>query len=113
MTRRALTAPLSLQMYSQYPLRTHLANRNCWHRVRQHAIDEPPSINVDRQEHTRIGATCAHGADQRSGLKYFFFAGAEFSRGHAEGNTQLFKGLDLQHARQKSDHTVVRGKAEA
>src|ERR1700722_7174507 len=113
MTRRALAAPLPFQMYSQYPLRTHLANRNCWHGIRQHAIDEPSSINVTRQDHSRISATRAPRADQGSGLKYFSLAGAEFSRGHAERNTQLFKGLDLQHARQKSDHTVVRGKAEA
>src|SRR5580658_3127635 len=98
MPGRAIFRPLSLQMNGENAVRTHFAQRLRGHRMREHAIDQPASANVYRQEHSGIGATGSYRIDDRTGMKDYALAGVEVSRGHSQRITQLFKGLHLQVA---------------
>jgi hypothetical protein len=77
----------------------------------EHAIDQPASANVDRQEHSGIGATGAHRIDDRTRMKDHAFAAVEIGCGDAQRNAQLFESLHLQGAVQERHHAVVGGEA--
>src|SRR5690349_15776184 len=100
-------------MNRQHAIAAALTQRLGRYRMRQHAIHQETAVDIDRQEHSRIGTTGPNRRDQRSGAEYNAVARGIVGGGDRQRNAQFLEGLDLQNLVEKTLNALVGGKAEA
>lgn len=101
--------PVRAEVNAHDTLRSHFAERNCGHRVRQHPIHQQFATDVHRQEHAWVSATGADRIDKRTGRKHGSVSCNEVGSRNCQRNPEFLEGSNFKHLLEKADHAIVRG----
>src|SRR5580700_7261208 len=107
MARSASIAPACAEANANHAFRPHATQRRSRDAIGQHAVNVRASVDLDRQEHSGIGAAGSNRINQPSLGKYDGFPCAEVGRRNTQWSRELLEGVFLQRAGKQPDHAVA------